>query len=70
MKHLFWISALVVSWSVTSCDKSTTCVENIDPDCICPAHYDPVCGCNNKTYGNSCVASCAGITDYQLGECP
>lgn len=45
------------------------CEENIQPDCYCILVYDPVCGCNNKTYGNACVAACSGITDYKKGEC-
>ena len=45
------------------------CEENIQPDCYCILVYDPVCGCNNKTYGNACEAMCAGITDYKKGEC-
>jgi hypothetical protein len=32
--------------------------------------YDPVCGCNNKTYGNACAAECSGIKKYTKGECP
>lgn len=45
------------------------CVEVIDPDCFCILIYDPVCGCNDVTYGNACVAECSGITDYKKGEC-
>jgi len=57
---------------VTSCCKedSTSCVENINDDCVCTQQYDPVCGCNNKTYGNACMAGCSGITDFTPGECP
>ena len=32
--------------------------------------YQPVCGCNNKTYFNVCAAqNYAGITTYQNGPC-
>ncbi len=37
--------------------------------CTCPAEYYPVCGCNNKTYPNSCIAGCSGIDNFKLGEC-
>ncbi len=62
--------------ALTSCDKdrqaqeSPKCVESVKPDCVCAEIYQPVCGCNNVTYGNSCSAECAGITEYKNGECP
>ncbi len=45
------------------------CVENPQPDCFCIQIYDPVCGCNGQTYGNACMAGCAGITKFKKGEC-
>ena len=36
---------------------------------ICPDVWAPVCGCNDKTYGNSCEAASAGVNvDYE-GKC-
>lgn len=70
MKKLLLITVLAILGSVlNSCKKSSTCVENIKSDCFCTMENDPVCGCNNKTYGNACGAECAGITEYTKGEC-
>ena len=51
-----------------SCTKSL-CIEKRKKNCVCPMVFDPVCGCNGLTYGNSCEAECAGIQEYTSGEC-
>lgn len=38
-----------------------------DP-CICPLVFDPVCGCNDVTYTNSCFASCE-VRTWEEGAC-
>ncbi|MFZ5893616.1 MAG: Kazal-type serine protease inhibitor domain-containing protein [Myxococcota bacterium] len=36
---------------------------------MCTEQYSPVCGCNDKTYGNECQAAREGISIGKTGEC-
>lgn len=66
------IKSVIIALSfifLMSCKEGEDCSEKLKDDCVCTRQYDPVCGCNDKTYGNSCEAGCAGISDFTQGAC-
>ena len=64
---------LLLSLLFISCedkDSSPPCqVSQKDEDIACIEIYQPVCGCNNETYSNSCYAGRDGVTYWSEGEC-
>jgi hypothetical protein len=59
-----------------SCIQDTTvllaCIDSnqINLNVLCPAIYEPVCGCDSITYSNSCEATnYGGVVSFTQGEC-
>ena len=67
------ITVLLLAFLLISCDdedSSTPCqLSEKDEDMACIEIYQPVCGCNNQTYSNSCYAGRGGVTSWSEGEC-
>ncbi len=58
--------------SEDQCKACQQCIDPslIDPNTFCLDVYDPVCGCDNATYSNSCYATFyGGVTSFTPGEC-
>jgi hypothetical protein len=72
MKIIFGVLIPFSIFSFIGCtqeDSTDSCIQGQKRLGLCTAQFDPVCGCNKKTYGNSCEAENDGITEFTKGAC-
>jgi len=63
--------------TLTACPEDSLCTVNVETGapfcktigCNCPVSYEPVCGADENTYGNSCAAACLGVPVSYNGAC-
>ncbi len=71
-----WEKLAVCQNTTDKSDKENSSEDFINPDQIieeskkfCTMEYDPVCGIDDKTYSNECVASVSNVAVKYKGEC-
>ncbi len=75
MKKIFILSAFFIfACSNGGADQDTPnmCIDEtlIDLEAVCVTIFDPVCGCDDVTYDNECIAlTLHGVLAYAEGAC-
>jgi hypothetical protein len=49
--------------------NSDSCIAKPRKEVMCTTQYQPVCGCDQKTYSNACEADAVDIHVTHEGEC-
>ncbi len=71
MSLFYWIILLSLCFACEKEEQNTDCIdsEKIDPTKACIEIYKPVCGCDQKTYSNSCFSEINGLNSWTEGAC-
>lgn len=71
-KNFFrWILTIALLFACEKEKQISDCINlnKIDLTKACIEIYKPVCGCDNRTYSNSCFADINGLNSWTEGAC-
>ena len=71
-KNFFrWILTIALLFACEKEKQISDCIDlnKIDLTKACIEIYKPVCGCDNRTYSNSCFADINGLNSWTEGAC-
>lgn len=68
----FFLLFMLLGFIYSGCSDTQPCVDinNVDPTLLCTNEFNPVCGCDNITYQNECLARQRGVVAWIGGPCP
>jgi hypothetical protein len=66
-----WILTIALLFACEKEKQISDCIDlnKIDLTKACIEIYKPVCGCDNRTYSNSCFADINGLNSWTEGAC-
>ena len=64
------ILTLVIFYQCAKDNDSQDCIDKLKiSNTVCIEIYDPVCGCDDITYSNTCFAEASGVLRWTQGAC-